>query len=144
MDGRRSARLTGLWGGRPRIQRCEPRSLPQSWAWAVALAWPLLFVTVVAISPEPADPDAVPSLFDSLVFISFVVGLVGTTAAAFTRHASALTWSIGLGALWVGTAIACPVSGHHDAVDWQWRLELGLAAALLLLCVVGWRRLRTR
>jgi hypothetical protein len=108
------------------------------------LAWPLLFVLMVAIAPEPADPEAVPSLLDSLVFLGFIIGLVGTTAAAFTRHASALLWSIGLGVLWVATAIACPVSGHHDAAGWQWRLELVLSGALLALSVVGWRRLRTR
>jgi hypothetical protein len=107
------------------------------------VAWPTLFVAMVAIAPEPADPNAVPSLLDSLVFVAFVIGLVGTTAAAFVRHSSALVWSIGLGVLWVATAIACPVSGHHDAAGWQWRAELVLSGALLALSIAGWRRLRT-
>jgi hypothetical protein len=78
-----------------------------------------------------------------LVFTAFVVGLVGTVAAAFNRHPTALLWSIGLGALWVGTAIACPASGHHDFAGWQWRLELTLSAGFLLLSFLGWRRLHT-
>lgn len=146
MDGRRTVRLTWgarLWGGAPRIQRCEPRPLPRSWAWAMAVAWPSLFVLVVAIAPEPADPNAVPTLLDSLMFTSFLVALIGTVAAALTRHPTAMVWSIGLGLIWVGSAIACPVSGHHDPMNWQWRLELALAGGLLLLSTIGWRRLRT-
>jgi hypothetical protein len=144
MDGRRAIGLARVWDNPPRIRRHEPRALPRPCAWALALVWPVLYIAMVAIAPEPADPNAVPTLLDSFVFMAFMVGLIGTTAAAFTRHGTALVWSTGLGALWVATAVACPLSGHHSAMDWQWRLELALSGALLLLSVIGWRLLRTR
>jgi hypothetical protein len=106
--------------------------------------WPLLFVLMVATAPEPADPNAVPSVLDSLLALALFGGLVATTTAAVVRHWSALLWSAGLGALWVGTTILCPASGHHDTVGWQWSTELMAASALLVLSVLGADRLRAR
>ena len=107
MDGRRTEPVTRL----PRrcgsgANRCP---LPRSWAWTVGAGWPLLFVVMTAVAAEPADPNAVPTLVDSAVFVALMVGLFGTIAAAVTRQAKALVWSTGLGVVWVATTIACPL-----------------------------------
>ena len=104
----------------------------------------MVVVVMSVLAPEPTDPEAVPTLLDALVLSAIVVGLVGTVAAAIGRQYKALLWSIGLGLVWVATTIACPVSGHHGEVGWQWRADLVTSASLLVLSVVGARRLRAR
>jgi hypothetical protein len=52
-----------------------------------------------------------------------------------------LVWSTGLGVVWVLTTIACPLSGHHDAVGWQWYAELAFSSSLLVLSLIGIRLL---
>jgi hypothetical protein len=99
---------------------------------------------MTALAPEAADPNAVPTLIDSAVFGAIVIGLFGTIAAAVARQATALVWSTGLGMVWVATTIACPVSGHHDAVAWQWSAELAFSSALLLSSLAGIALLRRR
>ena len=47
----------------------------------------------------------------------------------------------GPGVVWVATAIACPLSGHHDAVGWQWYAELVSSSSLLVLSLIGIRLL---
>jgi hypothetical protein len=142
MDGRRASELTRRRHAVPRLRR-QPRPLPRSWAWAVGAGWPLLLVVMTAIAPEPADPNAVPTLVDSAAFMAFMIGLFGTIAAAVARHSRALVWSTGLGAVWVATTIACPLSGHHDTVGWQWYTELTSSSSLLLLSLTGILVLRT-
>ena len=105
--------------------------------------WPVLLVTMMAVAPEPADPNAVPTVLDSALFLAMIVGLVGTVVTAINHQSKALVWSTGLGVLWVATTVACPVSGHHDAVGWQWYAELAASSSLLLLSLVGLRVLRT-
>jgi hypothetical protein len=118
MDGRRVSELRRLPHAVPRLRR-QPRPLPRSWALAVGAGWPLLLVVMTTLAPEPVDPNAVPTLVDSAVFVAVMVGLFGTTVAAVARQSKALVWSTGLGVVWVATTIACPLSGHHDAVGWQ-------------------------
>jgi hypothetical protein len=142
MDGRRASELTRLPRAVPRLRR-QPRPLPRSWAWTVGAGWPLLFVVMTAVAAEPADPNAVPTLVDSAVFVALMVRLYGTIAAAVTRQAKALVWSTGVGVVWVATTIACPLSGHHDTVGWQWYTELTSSSTLLLLSLTGILVLRT-
>ena len=73
----RPTRLPRRWLG----PRRQPRPLPRSWAWTVGAGWPLLFVVMTAVAVEPADPNAVPTLVDSAVFVALMVGLFGTIAA---------------------------------------------------------------
>jgi hypothetical protein len=136
MDGRRISELTRLPHSVPRLRR-QPRPLPRSWALAVGAGWPLLLVVMTAVAPEPADPNAVPTLVDSAVFVAVMVGLFGTIVAAVARQSRALVWSTGLGVVWVATTIACPLSGHHDAVGWQWYTELASSSSLLLFSLAG-------
>ncbi len=136
MDGRRVSELTRLPHTVPRLRR-HPRPLPRSWALAVGAGWPLLLVVMTALAPEPADPNAVPTLVDSAVFVAGMVGLFGTIATAVARQSKALVWSTGLGVLWVATTIACPLTGHHDAVGWQWYTELASSTSLLLFSLTG-------
>jgi hypothetical protein len=143
VDGRRASELTRLPDGLLRIERCRPHQLPRSWALAVGAAWPLLFVVMVALAPEPTDPNAVASPLESAVFFAITTGLLGTVITAGTRRTDALVWSTCLGVVWVATTIACPLTGHHD-VTWQWYVELTSSASLLLLSVLGLRALRTR
>jgi hypothetical protein len=136
MDGRRVSELTRLPHAVPRLRRL-PRPLPRSWAFAVGAGWPLLLVVMTALAPEPADPNAVPTLVDSAVFVATMVGLFGTIGAAVARQSKALVWSTGLGVVWVATTIACPLSGHHDTVGWQWYTELASSSGLLLFSLTG-------
>jgi hypothetical protein len=138
---RRVSAHTRLLHSVPRLRR-QPCPLPQSWALAVGAGWPLLWVVMTALAPEPADPNAVPTLVDSAVFGAVVIGLFGTIAAATARQSKALVWSTGLGVVWVATTIACPLSGHHDAVGWQWYGELAFSSGLLLFSVAGIALLR--
>jgi hypothetical protein len=108
---------------------------------AVGAGWPLLFVVMMALAPEPADPNPVPTLVDSAGFVAVMVGLFGTIVAAVARQSKALVWSTGLGVVWVATIIACPLSGHHDAVGWQWYAELASSSSLLVLSLTGIRLL---
>jgi hypothetical protein len=140
MDGRRVSELTRLPDTVPRLRR-QPRPLPRSWALAVGAGWPLLFVVMTALATEPADPNAVPTLVDSAGFLAIMVGLSGTIVAAVARQSKALVWSTGLGVVWVVTTIACPLSGHHDAVGWQWYAELASSSSLLVLSLIGIRLL---
>ena len=117
-------------------------SPPRSWALTVGAGWPLLLVVMTALAPEPADPNAVPTFVDSAVFLAVMVGILGTIVAAVARQPKALAWSTGLGAVWVATTIACPLSGHHDAVGWQWYAELVSSSTLLVLSLIGIRLLR--
>ena len=146
MDGRRAREVAVSPRALPRIsrRRMPPRPLPTAWAWAVGAGWPLVVVVMSLLAPEPTDPQAVPSALDSLVLSAVVVGLVGTVAAAVARQYKALIWSIALGLVWVATTVACPVSGHHGEVGWQWRADLVTSSGLLVLSVVGARRLRAR
>jgi hypothetical protein len=141
MDGRRVCELSRLQRRVPRLRR-QPRPLPRSWALAVGAGWPLLLVVMTAVAPEPADPNAIPTLVDSLAFLALMLGLVGTIVTAAARQSTALVWSTALGVVWVATTIACPLSGHHDAVGWQWYTELGSSSSLLLLSLIGLRLLR--
>ena len=141
MDGRRTSELTRVPRTVPRIER-QPHPLPDGWAWAVGAGWPLLLVTMTAVAPAPADPNAVPTLLDSALFLAMIVGLVGTVVTAIGHQSKALVWSTGLGVLWVATTVACPISGHHDTVGWQWFVEFEAASGLLLLSLVGLRVLR--
>ncbi len=140
MDGRRVSELTRVPDAVPRVRRL-PRPLPRSWALAVGAGWPLLLVVVMALTPEPADPNAVPTFVDSAVFLALTVGLLGTVVAAVARQSKALVWSTGLGVVWVATTIACPLTGHHDAVGWQWYADLASSSSLLLLSLIGIRLL---
>ena len=142
MDGRRASELRRVPRTVHRIER-QPHPLPDGWAWAVGAGWPVLLVTMTAVAPEPADPNAIPTVLDSALFLALIVGLVGTVVSAISHQSKALVWSTGLGVLWVATAVACPVSGHHDAVGWQWSVELAASSSLLLLSLVGLRVLRT-
>ena len=142
MDGRRASELTRSRLKVPRIER-QPRQLPCGWAWAVGVGWPLLLVAMTAVAPEPADPNAVPTIVDSAVSLALIVGLFGTIVAAVARRSQALVWSTGLGLVWVATTLACPVSGHHDAVGWQWYVDLASSSSLLLLSLIGIGVLRT-
>jgi hypothetical protein len=144
VDGRRASELTRLPDGLLRIERCQPRQLPRSWALAVGAAWPLLFVVMVALAPEPTDPNAVPTQVESVVFFAVMTGLLGTVITAGARRPEALVWSTCLGVVWVATTIACPLTGHHDTVGWQWYVELTSSSTLLLLSFIGIRALRTR
>ena len=141
MDGRRASELRRVPRTVPRIER-QPHPLPDGWAWVVGAGWPLLLVTMTAVAPQPPDPNAVPSLLDSAMFLAMIVGLVGTVVTAIGHQSKALLWSTGLGVLWVATTVACPISGHHDTVGWQWFVELGASSGLLLLSLVGLRLLR--
>ena len=141
MDGTRAAELTQTADALPRIRR-QPLPLPRSWALVVGAGWPLLLVLQTALAPAPADPDAVPTLLDSAVFFTLIAGLVGTIVGAVTRQPRALLWSAGLGVVWVATTITCPLSGHHDAVGWQWYTDLASSSTLLLLSLIGIRQLR--
>jgi hypothetical protein len=136
MDGRRVSELTRRPHAVPRLRR-QPRPLPRSWALAVGAGWPLLLVVMTALAPEPADPNAVPTLVDSAVLVAVMAGLFGTIAAAVARQSKALVWSTGLGVVWVATTIACPLTGHHDAVGWQWYTELASSSSLLLFSLTG-------
>ena len=140
MDGRRLSELTRLPGTVPRVRRV-PRPLPRSWALAVGAGWPLLLVVMTALAPAPADPNAVSTFVDSAVFLAVMVGLVGTIVAAVARQSMALVWSAALGVVSVATTIACPLSGHHDAVGWQWFAELVSSSGLLVLSLLGIRLL---
>jgi hypothetical protein len=119
------------------LLRRQPRPLPRSWALAVGAGWPLLLVVMTALAPEPADANAVPTALDSAAFVAVMVGLFGTIAAAVARQSKALVWSTGLGVVWVATTIACPLTGHHDAVGWQWYAELASSSSLLLFSLAG-------
>jgi hypothetical protein len=141
MDGRRVSELRRVPRTVPRIER-QPHPLPGAWAWAVGAGWPLLLFTMMAVAPEPADPNAVPTFLDSAMLLTLIVGLFGTVVTAVSRQSKALLWSTGLGLAWVTTTVACPVSGHHDAVSWQWYVELTASTSLLLLSLVGLRVLR--
>jgi hypothetical protein len=142
VDGCRAREVTLSPEALPRIRRRPPPPLPRSWALTVGAGWPLLVVVMLALTPEPANPEAVPTLVDSLVFLAVGVGLVGTVGAAVARQYTALVWSNGLGLVWVATTIACPLSGHHESVGWQWAVDLASSGGLLLLGLVGARRLR--
>jgi hypothetical protein len=96
---------------------------------------------MTALAPEPADPNAVPTFVDSAVFLAVMVGMFGTVVAAVARQQKALVWSTGLGVVWVATTITCPLSGHHDAVGWQWYADLVSSSSLLLLSLIGIRQL---
>ena len=141
MDGRRVSELRRVPRTVPRIER-QPHPLPSAWAWAVGAGWPLLLVAMTAVAPEPADPNAVPTALDSAMLLALIVGLLGTIAAAVSRQSKALLWSTGLGLAWVTTTVLCPVSGHHDAVGWQWYVDLVASSSLLLLSLIGLRILR--
>ena len=140
MDGRRVSELTRLPDGVPRVRRV-PRPLPRSWGLAVGAGWPLLLVVMTALAPAPVDPNAVPAFVDSAVFVAVIVGVLGTVVAAVARQPRALVWSTGLGVVWVAATIACPLSGHHDAVGWQWYAELVSSSSLLLVSLIGIRLL---
>jgi hypothetical protein len=142
MDGRPVSELTRRRRAVPRLRR-QPGPLPRSWAWAAGVGWPLLLVVMTVAAPEPADPNAVPTLVDSAASLALMVGLFGTIAAAVIRQAKALVWSTGLGVVWVTTTIACPLSGHHDTMGWQWYTELTSSSSLLLLSLTGILVLRT-
>src|SRR5262249_562808 len=144
VDGRRASEITRLPAGLLPIERCQPRRLPLAWALAVGTAWPLLFLVMVAITPAPADPNAVPTPVDALVSLAVMTGLLGPGIAGAVRRPEALIWSTCLGVIWVATTIACPLTGHHDAVGWPWRFELTASGSLLLLSLVGVRVLRAR
>jgi hypothetical protein len=142
VDGRRAREVTLSPETLPRLSRHTPGPLPLVWAVLVGAGWPLLLVAMMAVAPAPTDPEAVPSLLDSLGFLALVVGLAGTVGAALGRHPKALLWSTGLGVVWVASTLTCPLSGHHETVAWQWYTDLGASSALLLASVVGWRLLR--
>ena len=96
---------------------------------------------MTALAPEPADPSAVPTFVDSALLLAVMVGVCGTVVAAVARQQKAVVWSTGLGVVWVATTIACPLSGHHDAVGWQWYAELVSSSSLLVLSLIGIRLL---
>jgi hypothetical protein len=123
-------------------RRTEPR-LPRSLAIVIGAGWPLLLIVATALAPEAADPEAVPGLIDMVVTMAVMLGLLGTISAAVSRHPSALLWSAGLGLVWVAMAITCPLSGHHDAVGWQWYGDLAASSGLLLVSLIGLGRLRS-
>jgi hypothetical protein len=142
VDGRRRSQITHPPESLPRIPRRPPApdELSRGWAILVGAGWPLIAVWQIATAPEAANPEAVPSLLDTAVFLAVMTGLVGTIGAAFGRQPRALIWSIGLGVVWVATVITCPLSGHHDAVGWSWSTELAASGALLAASLVGTRR----
>jgi hypothetical protein len=139
MDGRRAIEIDRVPDTVPRVRR-EARPLPRSWAVAVGAGWPALFLLLMALTPPPSDPNAVPSFIDTAIFFAVTTGLIGTIVCAIGRQSKALAWSAGLAVLWLGTTIACPVSGHHDHVGWVWFAELGASASLLAASAAGIRR----
>jgi hypothetical protein len=142
MDGRQAREITLPPAALPRIRRRPVSTLPVGLAVLVGAGWPALMVLALAFAPPAADPDAVPTLLDSVVSLAVIVGMAGTIASAVGRRPRALLWSIGLGLIWVATTITCPLSGHHDTVGWQWYTDLAASSTLLVASVVGARRLR--
>jgi hypothetical protein len=142
MDGRQAREVTLPPAALPRIRRRPAAELPRWLAVVVGAGWPALMVMALAFAPAAADPDAVPTLLDSVVSLAVLAGMAGTIASAVGRRPQALLWSAGLGLVWVATTITCPLSGHHDTVGWQWYTDLAASSTLLLVSLVGARRLR--
>lgn len=113
-------------------------SISSGWAKLVGLAWVVVFAALPVIEPAPADPSVEPATGGIVAML--LLGLLGGTATGLvTRRRWGLLASLGGGVLLAGLAVACPVTGHHALGAW-WIGELGLAAGIVGVSLVGLRR----
>ena len=107
--------------------------LSRGWAFALPVAWAVIFSTAAAIKPPPAHPNAPEPVIGVLLgmvlfsaWTAMVIGLAGRRPlGAWASGAAGLTM--------LAAAIACPVSGHHESIGLWWFYELAGAAALIAL-----------
>jgi hypothetical protein len=107
--------------------------LSRGWAIALPVAWALIFSTAVAVEPAPANPNAPEPVAGVLLGLGLMVAWTAMAAGLVGRHPGAAWASVVAGVFMLGAAIACPVTGHHQAVGLWWFYELAGAAVLIAL-----------
>src|SRR4051812_4470576 len=111
--------------------------LSRGWCLGLLLAWAFIFSTAVAVEPAPAHPNA-PEPFIAIVLSTVLLGawaLMGVGLLA--RHPTGAKASFVAGGLFLAGAIACPVTGHHQAIGLWWFYELAGAATLMALSLLA-------
>jgi len=113
------------------------QQLSRGWCVGLLVAWAFVFSTAVAVEPPPAHPNA-PEPLAGVILATLLLGawaLMGVGLVA--RHPSGAKASFVAGALFLGGAIACPVTGHHASVGLWWFYQLAGAATLMALSLLA-------
>jgi hypothetical protein len=133
--------LEELWAApaapEPGVRAAERRALPAVPGVALAAGWTAFFLGVLLFEPAPTADMHTPLWGDVLVG-GFLLVLVAAAllGPSFVRFGFAAATAGGV--LGMAVAVACRVTGHH--LGTWWLLELGAAAALTGLAVVGLRQ----
>jgi hypothetical protein len=157
MDGQRALAPPAL-DGVPTIPTVEPSAsrptsaappadptlklLKVAWAAALGVGWPLASVAILALEPEPANPEAPVPVIIELARLGLLAALLATTIAAGVRHPAAAIAGVVSGIIAMTFTVTCPVSGHHSFGLW-WFGELGLVTAMLVVSLIALGRRAT-
>lgn len=125
-------------------QRIAPRRtlqdrIPPAWAAGAVIGWTVLVALAIAVEPPPSDPQALPSIVETLVGTLVLVGMVGAAAAFGARRRVGFLLSLATGLVLFGASLACPVTGHHELAGW-WYVQLGATAGLVGGSLYGLRK----
>lgn len=114
----------------------------RGWPALATASWVLFLLAVLVLEPAPADPEAVPSLAATLTGVVLLTGLVATLGALGSRMRVGLRLSALTGLVALGSAVACPMTGHHGFGAW-WAGELAAAGLVVAVGAIGYRRARS-
>ncbi len=153
MDGRRTVEIDGdvlaraatvpqRTAERPR-EVGTPDRLSVWWALFAVCAGPAVAAFCISIEPSPANPDAAPSAFASLLGLGLLVAWAGAAVTGLGRRPKALRWAIGAGALLILATVTCPLSGHHVGVGAWWAWQFVASGGATAIAAVGWRAHRS-
>jgi hypothetical protein len=116
--------------------------IPPLWAVAGLIAWIVLPQIAFEVMPPPSPQalaEPVP-LFASIL----QWGALGLQVAALAGFAARRRWgllaSLAAGSVLLGLTVACPISGHHEAVAAWWGVQLACFGALTAMSVAGLRK----
>jgi hypothetical protein len=125
-----------------RTLRTLAEPISGAWAFGSAIAWILLLQIGYGVMP-PASPEAlaqpVPFVISALDWTS--LGLLVVALAGFAaRRRWSMAASLGSAAILLSFSVACPVSGHHEAIGAWWFVQLACFGALAAMSAVGLRK----
>ncbi|HZM30049.1 MAG TPA: hypothetical protein VFB77_06135 [Acidimicrobiales bacterium] len=136
MDGKRSRFVEVVDGIRTIPERRRPALLTRGWAAALGLGWPLAFLVRTALTPVPADPQAVAPAMAYLFGAGMMVALLLTATMAGVRDRTAAIAGSVTGVLFLVDTVACPVTGHHSYGAW-WFAQMAVVVAMLAVSVAA-------